>query len=273
MAALPARRGPGQGRGGRPPARAPSARGAVRGRPPPAVAAAPARQRPRRHRQPGGRRCAGERAPAAGRLPRRQPLHDLGLQVRAARGGGQAEKARLAGPRGAARAGDAGACSRAPGSSPTRSWSRASCWRRCSARRRGADAASAERPRRPGPERRPDRRARRASRHDARRALQDPARRPPQAATHLDDAGSTRVAGRRNDDGATRPEAGARPPARPGRARGRLRRVLRRSSTATSSSSWPAPTPTPRFRGCALTSPGCPACREEHESLRALVDK
>ena len=39
----------------------------------------------------------------ARRLPRRQPLHHLGLQVRAARGGGQAAAARLAGPRGADR--------------------------------------------------------------------------------------------------------------------------------------------------------------------------
>ena len=132
VAALPARRGLGQGGGGRPTACAPPARCAVRGRAPPADAAAPARERPRRHREPGGRRRARERPQASGRLPRRQPLHDVGLQVRAARGGGQAEKARLAGPRGPARAGDLEPASRAPASSPTRSWSRASCWPRFS---------------------------------------------------------------------------------------------------------------------------------------------
>ena len=47
-----------------------------------------------------------ERAAPARRLPRREPVHDLGLQVRAARGGGEASQARLAGARGAARAGD-----------------------------------------------------------------------------------------------------------------------------------------------------------------------
>ena len=41
---------------------------------------------------------------AARRLPRRQPLHHLGLQVRAPRGGRQAAEARVARPRGAARA-------------------------------------------------------------------------------------------------------------------------------------------------------------------------
>ena len=40
----------------------------------------------------------------ARRLPRREPLHHLGLQVRAARGRGEAAAPRLAGPRGGARA-------------------------------------------------------------------------------------------------------------------------------------------------------------------------
>ena len=57
----------------------------------------------------------------------------------------------------------------------------------------------------------------------------------------------------------------------PGGPGGRLRRVLRRSSTATSSSSSPARTPTRRFPGLRAHLDGCPACREEHESLRALV--
>jgi hypothetical protein len=40
---------------------------------------------------------ARQHARAAGRLSRRQPLHDLGLQVRPARGGGEAAEALLAG--------------------------------------------------------------------------------------------------------------------------------------------------------------------------------
>ena len=43
------------------------------------------------------------------------------------------------------------------------------------------------------------------------------------------------------------------------------------SSTATSSSSWRARTPTRRSPGLRAHLDGCPACREEHESLRALV--
>ena len=52
------------------------------------------------------------------RLPRRQPLHDLGLQVRPARGRGEAAQARLAGPRGAARARGAGALFASAGLEP-----------------------------------------------------------------------------------------------------------------------------------------------------------
>ena len=57
----------------------------------------------------------------------------------------------------------------------------------------------------------------------------------------------------------------------PGRARGRLRRVLRRSSTATSSSSSPGADADAAIPGLRAHLDGCPACREEHESLRALV--
>ena len=104
MGAVAPRRGRGSGRGNRPSPRAAAAGGVVRGRSASADAAAPPRRRPRRHREPGGGRRARQRPQAAGRLPRRQPLHDLGLQVRPARGGGEAEDARLAGARGAARA-------------------------------------------------------------------------------------------------------------------------------------------------------------------------
>ena len=93
----------GRGRCDRPPARTAPPRGTVRGRPPPVDAPASARQRARRHRHRGRRRRAHERPPAPRRLPRRQPLHDLGLQVRAARGGGQAAETRLAGTRDPAR--------------------------------------------------------------------------------------------------------------------------------------------------------------------------
>ena len=71
----------------------------------------PARRRSRRPRPPGRRRRADGDAAQARQLPRREPLHHLGLQVRAAGGGGEAAPPRLAGPRGPARAGGAGRCS------------------------------------------------------------------------------------------------------------------------------------------------------------------
>ena len=47
----------------------------------------------------------------------------------------------------------------------------------------------------------------------------------------------------------------------------------RASSCSTATSSWrsKAPTPTRRFPGLRAHLEGCPACREEHESLLALV--
>ena len=71
-------------RGDRAPARPPPSRCALRGRPPAVDAAAPARQRARRHREGGRRRRPDERAEAARRFPRREPFHDLGVQVRSA---------------------------------------------------------------------------------------------------------------------------------------------------------------------------------------------
>ena len=100
-------------RGGRDPrgsdraaARTAPPRGALRGRPAATRAAARPRRRARRHRDGSGRRRADERAPPARRLPRRQPFHHLGLQVRVARGRSQAAEARVARPRGSARAGE-----------------------------------------------------------------------------------------------------------------------------------------------------------------------
>ena len=62
------------------------------------------RQRPRGPRPAGSRRRARRDPREARVLSRRQSLHDLGVQVRALRGGGEAAPPRLAGPRAAARA-------------------------------------------------------------------------------------------------------------------------------------------------------------------------
>ena len=57
-------------------------------------------------------------------------------------------------------------------------------------------------------------------------------------------------------------------PAGPG---GHLRASASSSSTATSSSSSPAPTPRPRCPGMRAHLEGCPACAEDHAALRALL--
>ena len=90
--------------------------------------------RARRHRPRGGRRRADERAQAPRRLPRAQPVHDLGLQVRALRGSREAAPPRLAGARGADGAGRVGSRLERRASSPIRRPSRRSCWRRSSRR-------------------------------------------------------------------------------------------------------------------------------------------
>ena len=136
------------------------------------------------------------------------------------------------------------------------------------------DPAPATRARRACSQRRADRRACRPARHHARRALQVAARcTPASCARHLDACGLSVGSLPGGDDVTERPDRdhATRPAARPVRAGGRLRRLLRRSSTATSSSSSRAKTPTPRSPGCAPHLAGCPACREEYESLRALV--
>ena len=93
-------------RGGHGAARAAAARRALRGRAAPRRAAR--RGRARRPRAPGADDALVAVLAKLADLPRRQPLHDLGVQVRAARGGRQAAPSRLAGTRGAARARAAG---------------------------------------------------------------------------------------------------------------------------------------------------------------------
>ena len=182
MAAQPPREGRERPRCNRAPARVAPPRRPLRGRPAPADAPASARRRARRHRNRSRRRCADERPPAPRRLSRRQPLHDLGLQVRAARGSGEAAETPWQGrevplePEGWS-----AILERRP---RARRRSRAERAARDSAERdhRGSDAAPAARARGPRPERRPDRRPGRAAEHEPRRPLQDAARRAAKAA-------------------------------------------------------------------------------------------
>ena len=97
MAQVAAGRGSDSRRGGRAAPRAAPARGAVRGEPPTSCDAARARRRVRRHRRRSRRRRAHERPSAPRRLSGREQVHDLGLQVRPARGRREAPKASLAG--------------------------------------------------------------------------------------------------------------------------------------------------------------------------------
>ncbi len=114
------------------------------------------------------------------RLPRPQPVHDLGLQVRAARGGREAAQAQLAGPRGARRGRRLGGLPgrRRPGAGGR--VERAAARRPADDRHR-PDAPPAPRAGRAGAPGRADRRARRPALDHPRRALQDAARRPPAA--------------------------------------------------------------------------------------------
>ena len=165
--------------------RRPAARGASRAAPPPRAA---------RRRSSGpefddvAQQCADDammKHPGqARRLPRAQPLHDLGLQVRDLRGLQQGRATRVA-PSSAQRRGPR------PGSElPDRARARA---RRAggaprAARRAGGgdrgrpDPTPARGLRGDRPERRPDRRAGAAARLQPQRDLQEPLRRPAQAA-------------------------------------------------------------------------------------------
>ena len=104
---------------------------------------------------------------------------DVGLQVRALRGGGEAAPALMAGTRGAARTRDVGHVRERVRRSRTRS--PASSWRASRRASKPLSRRTSESARRAGPERRPDRRPRRADGDDARRALQDTARRAAEA--------------------------------------------------------------------------------------------
>ena len=140
-----------------------------------------AARRPRRLRPAGRRRRARGDSRQAGRLPRRQPLHDVGLQVRAARGGREAAPAAPGRARAAARGRGArarAARALARGRAPRR----ASCSAAVRARSSRSSAhAPARGARRGDAQRRPDRRARGAapqtrgaiykSLHDARAKL------------------------------------------------------------------------------------------------------
>ena len=101
-------------------ARAPPQGGSLRGRAPPGELSASARRRLRRPRaaERGRRPC--RRPGEARRLPRRQPLHHLGVQVRAVRGGHEDPPPRLAGTRAAARARELVAASPKAGRAHTR---------------------------------------------------------------------------------------------------------------------------------------------------------
>ena len=117
----------------------------------------------------------------------------------------------------------------------------ASCWTPCARDPRGPHPAPARGARRARAERRADRRPRRAPRHHARRALQDPARRAPQASRP---SGGAAVCPRwlEEADGASGPpQALLACSARAGRRS--AARSASRSWTATSISSSPAPTP------------------------------
>src|SRR5207249_3360731 len=122
---------------------------------------------------------------------RREPLHDLGVQVRAARSGREDAAARLAGPGAPARARDLVGV-REPGADTRRAPRAGAAPRRDPGGDRvGADAAPAPGTRRARAQRRADRRARRAARQQPERALQvaprratQPARAPRGARSH-----------------------------------------------------------------------------------------
>ena len=182
LAPRPARRRGDARRRGRAAPRAPPARAALRGRPPPAEAP--------HLRGDDLDDLAHQAADDAlmsvlARLDDfrgLEPLHDLGLQVRLARGRGQAPQARLAGTRDPARAGDLEPVLERAASSRTPRPSRASSSRGAAARSTSAHAAPARVLVALALNGVPiDVLAERLE-HDARRALQDAARRSTQAA-------------------------------------------------------------------------------------------
>ena len=211
---------------------------------------------------------------SARRLPRREPVHDLGLQVRPARGGGEASQAGVAGTGDPTRAGDLGPLrERGP---PRAEAERATELLRAvqqaiatsSHRTSGASSLALAVDGVPidvlADHLDTTRGALYKTLHDARRKLR----------RHLEECGHA-ARGWRSTDGTTRHDAAARPAARPGGPRGRLRRRASRSSTATSSSSSRAPTPDaaiPGLRGAPRRLPRLPrGAREPARARRGRV--
>ena len=209
-----------------------------------------------------------------GRLSRREPLHHLGLQVRPARGGRPPASARLAGSRGRDRARGLGLVRRSTRARARGTRAVGAARGPASCDRGGPDATSARGVRRPGPERGPDRRARRA-------ALDRPAGRSTRRSTTPGGGCARRLPSRvwRCREATREAEMSGETGVATRRSSGCSARGPRRSaasdasssSTATSSSSSRARTPTLGVPGLAAHLDGCPACREEHESLRALL--
>ena len=147
----------------------------------------------------------------------------------------------------------------------------ASCSARSATASGGAHPAPAERPGRARAQRRPDRRARGAAADDPRRALQVLARRPPRASADTSRNRVMRPAGtpRRCHDGTQRRRgAPGRPCPRAGRPEVRCESASRCSTATSTRGRAPAGRRAARHAGA---SRGLPACREEHESLLALV--
>jgi 3-phenylpropionate/trans-cinnamate dioxygenase ferredoxin reductase subunit len=248
--------------GDRPAARPAPARGSLRGRAPARGALARARRGARGHRDAGGRRRADGCALEARRLPRREPLHDLGVQVRPARGGREAAPARLAGPRGRPRRRELAGLRR-----PRRERAREARARRAArgaeAGRRGrAHAAPARGVRGARAQRGADRRARGAAQHDPRRALQDAARRAAEAASR---AGGGWPGGgwTMNDEHIERLLG---PTGQQVTCEQCFELIDEYVDLELAGADADA-----RVPGMRAHLDGCPACREEHDSLRALA--
>src|SRR5262249_26277371 len=184
-----------------------------------------------------------------------------------ARGVGEGTPARLAGPRGDARAGALG------GLGPRRATARRRCRERGPVRGRagrdphGADAQAAAGSRRGRPRRRADRRPRGAARLEPQRALQDAPRRTPAAAgarRGIRTPGGGVMTGRDLDPTLLRLLGGGEPEIDCDECFAQLDRYVELELAGA-----PADELVPGLRAHLV---GCPACAEEHESLRALLE-
>ncbi len=168
----------------------------------------------------------GARGPASPRrLQGREPLHDMGVQVRVAGGRSEGPPVDVAASRAPARARDLVAVRAPRRRRPPLRPSASSCSKRSRRASHVADAAPAGGARRARPQRRADRRARRAARQQQECALQVSARcaaQPPRPARGA-------RPDRRMVMDELRPEPDAAAAPRPVRAGARLRRVLRRA--------------------------------------------